>query len=56
MTTILYITVASPVIPDSWEGSKPEVIVYALSVVLILSLNIHLCFRAYQLKGLTARE
>jgi len=46
--TILYITV----VPDSWGGSKPEVIAYALSVTLISALNIRLFFRIYQLKDL----
>jgi len=56
MATILYITVALPVIPNSWGGSKPEVIAYALSVAVISALNIHLFFRTYQLKDLMARE
>ena len=55
MATILYITVASPVVPGSWGGSKPEVIAYALSVALISALNVHLFFRIYQLKDLVAR-
>jgi len=55
MATILYITVASPVVPGSWGGSKPEVIAYALSVALISALNIHLFFRIYQLKDLMSR-
>jgi len=56
MATILYTTVAASAIPDSWGGSKPEVIAYALSVALISALNIHLFFRTYQLKDLMARE